>query len=89
MSEWVSVKDRLPAPTGDSFLVMFCQDNDLGITTRHPVMAEYGAFVGKDNFTYWDGYDNVIVDDIITHWMPLPEPPEMKSENGLKEGVTK
>ena len=24
----------------------------------------------------WDDYNSVVVNDFVTHWMPLPEPPE-------------
>ena len=26
----------------------------------------------------WDDYGFVAIDDFVTHWMPLPEPPKMK-----------
>lgn len=24
----------------------------------------------------WDEYNHVLINDFVTHWMPLPEPPE-------------
>ena len=24
----------------------------------------------------WDDYDSIVIDDFVTHWMPLPEPPK-------------
>ena len=24
----------------------------------------------------WEDYSSVVIDDFITHWMPLPEPPK-------------
>jgi len=24
----------------------------------------------------WDEYSSIVIDDFVTHWMPLPEPPE-------------
>lgn len=26
----------------------------------------------------WDDYSSIAIDDTVTHWMPLPEPPKMK-----------
>ena len=23
----------------------------------------------------WDDYNSIVIDDFVTHWMPLPEPP--------------
>lgn len=30
----------------------------------------------------WDDYGCVKIQDEVTHWMPLPEPPESEGENG-------
>ena len=27
-------------------------------------------------FNHWDGFNSVSIDDSVTHWMPLPEPPK-------------
>jgi len=61
MSEWISVKDRLPEFEQD---ILICRD--LG-EARIVQTEEYQGSL------YWGtSYNNV------THWMPLPEPPEVK-----------
>lgn len=30
----------------------------------------------------WDEYNSVAIDDTVTHWMPLPPPPEKEKSNG-------
>ena len=29
----------------------------------------------------WDEYSSVVIEDFVTHWMPLPEPPQEVSED--------
>ena len=55
MSEWISVKERLPAHNGD--VLTFCAGKVI-INRFCAGMFIYGKCYG------------------ITHWMPLPEPPE-------------
>ncbi len=58
MSEWISVKDRLPEIDG---IYLIIKETGMGYSDKVAV-CEYG-------FKY--GFDRVGV----THWMPLPEPP--------------
>ena len=71
MSEWISVEDRMPITKDD--LV------DAGITYRdEEVIATNGRgvwperFVAGNTLTFWCRFTGLIE---VTHWMPLPEPP--------------
>ena len=59
-NEWVSVEERLPAPTENLVLVYDCT----GVN-----MAWYSYAMGWKYRTGLPGVE-------ITHWMPLPEPPK-------------
>jgi hypothetical protein len=63
MSEWISVKDRLPQPLEDV----------LAHELRGRIFIGYCAetFIGNPIW-YVGGYGAIT----ITHWMPLPNPPE-------------
>jgi hypothetical protein len=66
--EWISVKDKLPA----------CSKRVLCFTKYGwTVVDSYSHSVGPhDNPTHWfDGSDEEYNVD-VTHWMPLPNPPE-------------
>jgi hypothetical protein len=69
--EWVSVEDRFPEIKDDSVLAYFKNGS---IETVHiednfkDITAGFDA-TGKQLYTKW--YKNAN----ITHWMPLPEPP--------------
>lgn len=77
MSEWISVKDRLPttddggAGWSDSVLV-----RTIGGTTVVDILFWYKL---KDQLvpSRWLNVRNV---DAVTHWMPLPEPPQENSD---------
>lgn len=74
MSEWISVKERLPEQSG---LVLIARDRPnpmiLGTSRERVVSAWFiirkGIFVSDDGAV---GYD-------ATHWMPLPAPPSPSS----------
>ena len=34
-----------------------------------------------ENINNWDEYSSIAIDDIVTHWMPLPEAPKMKGDS--------
>lgn len=70
MSEWVSVKDRLPE-TDDMVLVLASGKPRENITLVDAFeLAEYDP-EGWSLETYPEWMDAK-----VTHWMPLPEPPE-------------
>ena len=63
--EWISVEDELPTKTGDVYSVVSG---------------------GETNFAFWHSrsrkflYEPMGMAMTVTHWMPLPSPPE--SDNG-------
>ncbi len=60
--EWISVKDRLPE-NYDSVLV-YCKGNSSIVD-----VCSYSDSIGFMGIApYWI--------ELITHWMPLPEPPK-------------
>lgn len=63
-NEWISVKDRLPEKRKD--VLCFFQD---GIMQRS--IIEISWIDSFQRFMYEEIYGEV------THWMPLPEPPEV------------
>lgn len=67
MSEWISVKDRLPEKN-TVVLVYFVK----GILQ----LVDTAFFVSKSRWI--DGDLRNWDDEFITHWMPLPAPPEVK-----------
>lgn len=96
MSEWISVKDRMPENA--SHLGAFCP--------KYMVATKYGATEGWYNpdqkswyVLFWFMTDRIVSCEIdferadvprvvkvsesaefVTHWMPLPEPPKGETE---------
>lgn len=65
MSEWISVKKRLPEAGEDNRVIIFADK-------RYPFTAEvlWGYYEAKAWHTQWG------ICERVTHWMPLPEPPK-------------
>ena len=82
--QWISVKKKLPEQAGYSCLV----SAEYGDGKR----AEFIAFTGYGE-SEWYTYDALFMEKEreadnrvhhnyhITHWMPLPEPPEVKQDD--------
>lgn len=75
MSEWISVKDRLPEKIANKVIVC-CKNGYVGF-------GHYEKFNGfqtwynlesQKPFTDWDLKNCETYE--VTHWMPLPQPPE-------------
>jgi len=70
VSEWISVEDRLPEKH-DYYLVSH--------------MHEIGGRVNVDKLIYSDSHGGWVslygarYGGIVTHWMPVPEPPKENS----------
>nr|DAZ16853.1 MAG TPA: Protein of unknown function (DUF551) [Caudoviricetes sp.] len=71
---WISVKERLPddEKDGETVLAIVSGKPHKNITLCHALMTA-GYFPGEgwvvNEYPEWEN-------PIITHWMPLPEPPE-------------
>ena len=68
--EWISVEDRLPDMDYMPVLVAVCPPSQTNET--------HYAYIFKGRWNVLDEDGNHA--DFITHWMPLPEPPEGKDE---------
>lgn len=80
MSEWISVKDRLPRKQGKYLTVI---GNPLGeyilLLWFHPTAEKVSyEFMGNKNPIFYESdseWGNITYDN-VTHWMPLPELPK-------------
>ena len=75
LNEWISVKDRLPEED-DNYIVTACDEGcsaGEGIWySTVVVLAEYY----KGSWTWYDGGREYSLEGIVTHWMPMPQPPK-------------
>ena len=69
MSEWISIRDKLPEK--DLHVWCFCFE-DHQQQARYTDSKDWGEEGMSHHFrNLWDSYV------IVTHWMPLPDPPEI------------
>jgi hypothetical protein len=74
--QWISVKDKLPEIGKE--VIVFSPRSNQG-KGRVTALSRYIRYEGAVDF-YWDnsyGGRNVYVQEAITHWMPLPKPPQI------------
>lgn len=67
MSEWISVKDRLPEKS--QAVLAFSRD-------KVQQIAELRDDISGMHRYKWDCDTYDLESDWVTHWMPLPDPPE-------------
>jgi len=63
-TKWISIKDRLPKP-----------ENVVMVTYKYPT-GRQEVTMSFTTEKHPEFFDHVCY-DLITHWMPLPEPPEL------------
>jgi len=70
MSEWISVEDRLPISEAE-----MADHNYLNIEViiATDSFVSTGYFEAGNTFNFWCEFKDIGED--VTHWMPLPEPP--------------
>ena len=85
-NEWVSVEDRLPEDDTSEYkaqiAVLVLTDREsikIKKRTYHPGRVYYGKFYPER----WDW--GTFNDDRITHWMPLPAPPDRRPPEGEED----
>jgi hypothetical protein len=66
MSEWISVKDRLPGTEINKFILYFKEIDQVRYWEEKPFHTK--PFRLKTNNEYRDAY--------VTHWIPLPDSPK-------------
>lgn len=71
MSEWISVKDRLPEPFVSVLIFVPSEPS--------PIFEAYYVSNGVFNATniMHGNYGRLKCSDVVTHWMSMPEPPEV------------
>lgn len=67
-TEWISVKERLPEKEGYYITFALCSDNGV-IPMKFVFTTVRGQKVKR-----WE-WNGRISPWVVTHWMPLPEPP--------------
>lgn len=75
---WISVKDRLPATTCMQMGVL--HRGKVWVDSEEVLVADSEKYVftarfrGYEGEEYWSTSDGLEAE--VTHWQPLPEPPE-------------
>lgn len=72
MPRWISVEERLPGKGHDWVLIIGKWESGGGWIVPH--VAEYREGIWMANGTGWNKIEDLHIK--VTHWMPLPEPPE-------------
>lgn len=66
MSKWISVEDELPT-VNEEYIVYGINKGATIVTCIEWIDGEFGT---EEHGNVWD--------ELVTHWMPLPEPPKDK-----------
>ena len=70
-SEWISVKDKLPDE--EQKVLCFTCDEEIVVADFSHFSYDFGEL---GEWHYW----GIRPPEFVTHWMPLPEPPESEDD---------
>ena len=77
VQEWISVKDRLPDETGRYLAVKKrIAPDKLGGNRTDIVILRFFVDNGFKMPTHIPDWINEEINDEVTHWMPIPQPPK-------------
>ncbi|MEG1232316.1 MAG: DUF551 domain-containing protein [Acinetobacter sp.] len=76
MSEWIDVNSELPKFKEETVVHVLLKDNEKGfwLPARYDQLLEKAWWIPQRETFVVDGVEDAI--HLITHWMPLPEPPK-------------
>ncbi|HGW3737648.1 TPA: DUF551 domain-containing protein [Acinetobacter baumannii] len=74
--EWISVDERLPEFQEETSILCLLKDQQKGFWYPRPyaLLIEVGWWIPQKEIFVCDGVEDA--KHIISHWMPLPEPPK-------------
>ena len=79
-NEWVSVEERLPEGNGE-YIVTACDEGcPAGEGIWYDTVVVFAEYY--DGCWTWNDGTEYDLTDIVTHWMPLPAPPDSRPPEG-------
>lgn len=72
-NQWISVKDDLPCNYPNN---VHCGFTDRVLATDGKINIFIALMKNINNKWVWYSDDNFDVQHVVTHWMPLPQPPK-------------
>ena len=80
-NEWVSVEERLPEGNGE-YIVTACDEGcPVGEGIWYDTVVVFAEYY--DGCWTWNDGTEYDLTDIVTHWMPLPVPPDRRPPDGV------
>lgn len=78
---WIPVTERLPERDG-CYIVTACDEGcPYGEGIWYDTVVVMAEYYDDGRWLWYEGETEYDLCDIVTHWMPLPEPPMRKGEN--------
>jgi hypothetical protein len=71
--EWISVKDRLPSGAFEEVICVIKEGEETYSTTL--TWREHDGEGSPCGFYYYQHSKYSLMNEWVSHWMPLPEPP--------------